>query len=75
MKEPEPKPVGKSKQGMHTGNKSRGDSNVKTLKKWRKKPTVVNINGKKIKEVDKFVYLGSVVEKTSKIRNKTNQRI
>jgi hypothetical protein len=29
--------------------------------------TVVKINGKEIKEVDKFVYLGSVVEQNGKI--------
>jgi hypothetical protein len=31
------KPLGKSKQGLWTGNKPREDSNVKTLEKWRKK--------------------------------------
>jgi hypothetical protein len=32
----------------------------------------VKINGKGIKEVDKFVYLGSVVEKNGNIQNETN---
>jgi hypothetical protein len=38
------------------------------------KNTVVKINGKDIKEVDKSVYLGSVVEKNGKIQNEINER-
>jgi hypothetical protein len=35
----------------------------------------VKINVKETKEVDKFVYLGSVVENSGKIQNKINERI
>jgi hypothetical protein len=52
--------LGKSNQGIWTGNKPREDSNFETLEKWRKN-TVVKINGKEIKEVDKFFCLGNVV--------------
>jgi hypothetical protein len=34
---------------------------------------MVKINGKGTKEVDKFVYLGSVVEKSGKIQNEINE--
>jgi hypothetical protein len=44
------------------------------LKKWGKN-TAVKINEKEIKEVDKFVYFGSIVEKNGKIQNKINERI
>jgi hypothetical protein len=47
---------------------------LKTLKKCNKN-TVIKMNGKEIKEVDKFVYLVSVVEKNGKIQNKINKRI
>jgi hypothetical protein len=33
----------------------------------------VKINGKEIKEVDKFVYLGSVLEKNGTIQNEMNE--
>jgi hypothetical protein len=39
------------------------------------KKTVVKINGKEIKYVDKFVYLGSVVEKNGNIQNEIHERI
>jgi hypothetical protein len=32
----------KSNQGIWTGNKPKKDSNAKTLKKWRKKPSSEN---------------------------------
>jgi hypothetical protein len=35
----------------------------------------MKINGKEIKEADKLVYLGSVVEKNGKIQNKIKERI
>jgi hypothetical protein len=35
----------------------------------------VKINGEEVKEVDKFVYLGSVVEKNGKIQNEISERI
>jgi hypothetical protein len=35
--------------------------------------TAVKMNGKEIKEVDKFVYLGSMVENNDKIQNKMNE--
>jgi hypothetical protein len=38
----------------------------------RGKHTAVKINAKEIKEIDKFVYLGSVVEKNGKIQNEIN---
>jgi hypothetical protein len=41
----------------------------------RGKNTVVSINGREIKEVDKSVYLESVVEKNGKIQNEINERI
>jgi hypothetical protein len=41
----------------------------------RGKNTAVKINGKQIKEVDKFVCLGSMVEKNGKTQNEINERI
>jgi hypothetical protein len=38
------------------------------------KNTVVKINRKETKEVDQFVYLGSVEEKNGRIQNKINER-
>jgi hypothetical protein len=39
------------------------------LEKWRKN-RVVKINGKEIKVVDKFVHLGSLVEKSGKSKTR-----
>lgn len=59
---------------MQVGHKLRQDSNVKTLGNWGK-TTVIKINGKEIKEVDKFIYSGNAMENIGKIQIKIYETI
>jgi hypothetical protein len=50
------------------------DSNVKVVEKGRKN-TITKISRSKIKQVNRFTYLGSVVEKNSAMQNEINERM
>jgi hypothetical protein len=65
--------LGKKKQVLQLTDKHGEDGNDKAVEKGRKNITV-KISGCKIKQVDRFIYLGSVVEKNNKIQNEINNK-
>jgi uncharacterized protein (UPF0248 family) len=56
--------LGKKKQEMWLADKLGEDNNVVSGEKGREN-TVTKLSGSKIKQVDRFIYMGSVVEKKS----------
>jgi hypothetical protein len=50
------------------------NSNGKTIKEGRKN-TIMEINERQMKQVDRFTYLGSVVEKNGEIQKEINEKI
>jgi uncharacterized protein (UPF0248 family) len=64
--------LGKRKQDLWLTDKSAEDSNVTAAKKGRKN-TLMKIRGSDIKQVDRFTYLGRMVEKNSNIENEINK--
>jgi hypothetical protein len=63
----------KRKQELRLADKLGEESNVKAVKKGRN--TVMKISRSKIKQVNRFTYLGSVVGKNGEIQNEINKRI
>jgi hypothetical protein len=57
--------MGKSKQGVHTGNKLRESSNVEYLEQWRKKHSSEH---RRDKPLEKSISLGSMVQKLVRSR-------
>jgi hypothetical protein len=66
-------PLGKRKQELRLADKLGKDSYIKAVKK-RRKNTIMKICGSKIKQADRFTYLGSVKEKNGEIQNKISEK-